>query len=71
MKESQAHTAPGVIEPGSLYTLAEIKRRAKLGDWAVRKARQAGLKTKKVGNVRFVFGRDFHAFVEQHGSEEP
>ena len=60
---------PGLIEPNVLYTLGELKRRTKLGDWAVRKARRAGLKIRKIGNQRFVFGRDFHAFVEDIGTD--
>ena len=69
-KISKTETAPGLIEPNVLYTLDELKRRMKLGDWAIRKARKAGLRVQKIGNARFVFGRDFQKFVEEHGDEE-
>ncbi len=60
---------PGVIAPNQLYTLAELKRRTKMGDWAIRKARKTGLRVRAVGNARFVFGHDFHAFVRKHGED--
>ena len=62
--------APGVIEPGTLYSLAELKKRTRLGDWAIRQARKAGLRVRTIGNARFVFGADFQEFVEAHGDEE-
>jgi len=61
---------PGIIDPDRLYTLSELKRRTKLGDWAIRKARKAGLRVRTIGNGRFVFGRDFHSYVEACGDEE-
>ncbi len=68
-KISGIDTTPGLIEPDVLYTLGELKRRTRLGDWAVRQARKTGLRVRKVGNTRFVFGRDFHRFIEEVGTD--
>ena len=62
--------APGVIEPAVLYTLAELKKRTRLGDWAIRKARKDGLRVSRVGNARFVLGADFQNFIQEQGNEE-
>ena len=62
-------STPGLIAPDVLYTLSELKKRTRLGDWAMRKARKAGLRVHKVGNTRFVFGKDFHQFIENAGTE--
>jgi len=61
---------PGTIDPTVLYTLTELKKRTRLGDWAIRQARKAGLRIRTIGNARFVFGSDFLKFVEANGDEE-
>jgi hypothetical protein len=44
MASTATTQTPGAIEPGVLYTLDEIKRRSKLGEWALRTARRNGLR---------------------------
>ena len=56
--------APGVVSADCLYTLDEVRDRLKLGQAAMRQARRAGLKVRKIGRRRYVLGRDLLAFVE-------
>ncbi len=56
--------APGVISADSLYTLAEIQQRLKLGQAAMRQARLAGLRVVKIGRRRYVLGRDLISFID-------
>lgn len=49
---------PGFIDRWSLYTLAELQSRLKLGKQALRTARKEGLPIRKVGSRRFVLGSD-------------
>ena len=56
--------APGHITADSLYTLAEIQDRLKLGQHAMRQARRAGLKVRRIGRRAFVLGRDVMAFID-------
>ena len=56
--------APGVITADAVYTLDEIRERMKLGQAAMRQARRAGLKVRKIGRRRYVLGRDILAYVE-------
>ncbi len=48
----------GAVAAGELYTLTELKRRLNLKDYAIRRARQRGLKVRKIGRVAYVLGRD-------------
>ena len=59
-------TAPGVIEPGHLYTLPESKKRTGLGNTAFREAKRRGavLKMLRVGTRCFVRGADLITFIE-------
>src|SRR5689334_23059542 len=57
--------APGVIEPGSLYTLSEFSARTGLGEWALRQARRKGLRMVRVGSAKFILGADFVAYINR------
>jgi hypothetical protein len=57
--------APGLVTADSLYTLAEIQERLKLGQHAMRQARRAGLPVRRIGRRAFVLGRDVMAYVER------
>jgi hypothetical protein len=55
---------PGHVTADALYTLDEIQQRLKLGQHAMRQARRAGLKVRRIGRRAFVLGRDVMAFVD-------
>ena len=55
---------PGLIKADCLYTLAEIQERLKLGPHAMRQARRAGLRVRRIGRRAYVLGRDVLAFIE-------
>jgi hypothetical protein len=57
--------SPGLVEPGCVYTLDEIKSRMKLGTAALRAARRAGLKVRYIGRRGYVMGSDIIRFIEQ------
>lgn len=59
--------ASGVISADSLYTLAEIQERLRLGQHALRMARRAGLKVRRIGRRGYVLGKDVMAFIEASG----
>jgi hypothetical protein len=61
----------GVIEAGAAYTLAEFRERSGMGEWAVRKARHAGLRVRRVGNVWWVLGSDFLAWLARQDENGP
>lgn len=54
---------PGVIHETSAYSIKEFKLRTGLQNRALRKAKADGLNIRKVGNVRFVRGKDFIEFL--------
>jgi hypothetical protein len=53
----------GVVRPGDLYRLDEVKARMGWRDAALIAARKAGLKTHKFGKRTYVLGRDVIALV--------
>jgi len=55
---------PGLIAADCLYTLSEIQERLKLGQHAMRQARRAGLRVRRIGRRAYVLGRDVIHFVE-------
>ena len=61
---------PGFVTADSLYTLAEIQERMKLGQHAMRQARRAGLRVRRIGRRAFVLGRDLLAFIESAAEKE-
>lgn len=50
--------APGVIEPGRLYTAAEVKARLRIGPKVWKELRDAGLPVAYRGRHAFVMGDD-------------
>ena len=74
MASTATSPIPGAIEPGVMFTLDEIKRRSKLGEWALRTARRNGLRVIYTGGRAFVRGQDFVEYLDriaggQNGSE--
>ena len=57
--------APGLVSSDCLYTLPEIQDRLKLGQHAMRMARRAGLRVRRIGRRGYVLGRDVMQYVEQ------
>jgi hypothetical protein len=53
----------GEIQTDALYLLEDLKRRTRLGDWALRKARQNGLVVRYIGGRAFVLGKEFIEFA--------
>jgi hypothetical protein len=62
--------ARGVIDVNKIYTLAAFRRRVGAGDWAMRQMRRDGLRVTQIGNLRFVTGADFAAFVAAAAERE-
>lgn len=58
---------PGHIAADTLYTLAEIQSRLRLGQHAMRQARRAGLRVRRIGRRAYVLGRDVLTFAERQG----
>ena len=54
---------PGHITGDALYTLDEIRHRLKLCDHAMRQARRAGLKVRRIGRRGYVLGSDIIQFI--------
>ncbi|MCH9715960.1 MAG: hypothetical protein K0U90_05625 [Planctomycetes bacterium] len=54
----------GQIEPQTLYTLEEFKQVSGMGNWALRQARNAGMKMLRIGNRKFVKGQTFIEFLD-------
>ena len=63
--ENHRPTVPGLIEAGAVYTLPEVQQRLQLGDHALRQARRAGLRVRRVGRRAYVLGSDIIQFIEQ------
>ena len=57
--------APAVIRDGEVYSLAELRRRLRWQDHAVRQARIAGLRLVSFGRAKFVLGSDVLRFFER------
>ena len=58
------------INPQTLYALEEFKQVSGMGNWALRAARNAGLKMLKVGNRKYIKGQAFIDFLESTNSNE-
>ena len=56
--------APGLVTADCLYTLAEVQERLKLGQHAMRQARRAGLRVRRIGRRGYVLGRDVILFID-------
>jgi len=57
----------GTIQADELLPLEVVKDRLGLGTWAMRKARQKGLRVRKIGRRGFVLGSDLIHFVRENG----
>ena len=64
-------STPEIIEPGRLYSKAEIDQRLRLGPKSWDQLRQAGLETIRIGRGSFVFSDDLLAALrrQQQGAE--
>ena len=64
-------TTPEIVEPGRVYSKAEISRRLKLGPKGWDTLRQAGLQTVRIGRGSFVFSDDLLQAIrrQQQGGE--
>ena len=54
----------GEISADKLYTLAAIKWRLGLGAAALRTARRAGLRVRRIGRRGYVLGRDLIDYID-------
>lgn len=70
IRRSSALQTAGMVTADALYTLPEIQERLKLGQHALRMARHAGLKVRRIGRRGYVLGKDVMAFIEASGNEE-
>lgn len=55
--------APGIIEAGKLYTVAEARERLRAGPSTWAKLRDRGLTVRKVGSKSYVLGDDVISVV--------
>jgi hypothetical protein len=55
----------GHVTADSLYTLNEIQERLQLGQHAMRQARRAGLRVRRIGRRGYVLGRDIIEFIDK------
>jgi hypothetical protein len=62
MKDDHATSAP--ILADAVYPLAAFKAATKLDDWAMREARKAGLKVRRVGRRAYIVGADWIEFLK-------
>ena len=60
---------PGTIEPGTLYTLDEAKRRTGWSTHAFRTARRLGLRVMYCQGRAYVFGRELIRHIEENGKD--
>jgi len=61
---TQPTAAAGVISCHELYRLPELQKRLGLGKHAIRQARRAGLKIRRVGTRSYVLGKDVLDWIE-------
>ncbi len=58
----------GSIESGHVYPIDDFKRRTRWSDAALRTARRNGLTVTRAGNINFVAGDDFLAYLKKLAS---
>ena len=63
--------APGVIDPGRLYTVRECRRRLGLGDKSWKQLRRAGLPVVYRGRRAYVFADDLLALFKKELARPP
>ena len=54
--------APGVIEPGNLYLVDEVRQRLRVGDKAWKQMRRDGLRVTYAGRRAYVLGDELIRF---------
>ncbi|NQT17365.1 MAG: hypothetical protein HQ582_31715 [Planctomycetes bacterium] len=57
----------GVIDACKCYSLDAFRKLTGMKAAAIRKARQKGLKVRRVGLRSYILGADWIRFVEEHG----
>jgi len=63
---------PEVIEPGRLYSKAEVNQRLRIGPKGWQALRRSGLPVARLGRGSFVFADDLLAAIRrQHSGEAP
>ena len=65
MYDNDPPATPGVIRADELYRLDEVRRRLGLNDDALRAARRAGLKARRVGRRKYFLGSELIEYVRQ------
>jgi hypothetical protein len=60
----------GPICNGETYSLDDFKARSRWSDTAIRMARRNGLTMVKAGNILYVRGEDFNAYLEKLAQAE-
>lgn len=65
MQHNDHPATPGVIRADEVYRLDEVRRRLGLNDDALRAARRAGLKARKIGRRKFYIGSELIEYVRQ------
>lgn len=56
--------SPGYIAPGHVYVADEVRSRLRIGAWAWRSMRRAGLRVRYVGGRAYVLGDDVIEFFK-------
>jgi hypothetical protein len=67
MRKRVKPEALGVIVGDAVYRLDVLREELKLGDHAMRQARRAGLRVRRIGRRGYVLGKDILAFIEASG----
>jgi len=70
MQQTDKDSKLEAIDPARCYPLSVFKVVAGMGRVAISTARRNGLQIRRVGNRRFVLGKDFIAYVAKHGTPE-
>ena len=65
-----SRVTPAVIRAGELYSLAELRRRLRWKEHAVRQARVNGLRLISFGREKFCLGSDVLKFFERLGERQ-
>jgi len=55
------------VRSDELIPLPVVREKLGLGVWALRKARQKGLRVRKIGRRGFVLGSDLIRYAQEHG----
>ena len=69
MKSTGKPRVAGVISRDEVYTLDELQQRLRLGAWALRQARRAGLRVLRIGRCAFVRGSDVMEFLDKAAAD--